>query len=330
MRILISVFLFIIFTVSSVYGDVSVKIRDIAVVDGVRENQLFGFGIVVGLQGSGDSRNFSITNESIKNLMKNLGLEGDDYRSQNSAAVMVTATLPPFARAGDNIDVTVSSIGDARSLEGGVLVQSILRGADNRGYVAAQGQVTVPKSPGNARGVNTVGRIVNGGIVEQELAPGIMVDNTISLTLNRFNFSLANSVINVIKDNFPESDPVLADTGNIRVTVDNEMSMVEFISEIENLEVVPSSKSVVVIFERDATIASGGSVKISEAMVSREGITVEIGEGREGSAHHIESGATVKDLVDAMNATGASTIDIIVILKALKESGALHAELIVR
>ena len=326
-------FILIIFTIalsfSAVYSDTSVRIRDIAVIEGFRNNQILGFGIVVGLSGSGDSRNFNITGESMKNLMNNMGLSADDFTSQNTAAVMITGTLPPFAKPGDQIDVTVSSIGDARSLRGGVLLQSVLKGADNTGYVAAQGRISVPDSPVRGRGVETVGRVINGGIVEREISPGIISGDTISLSLNRFNFSLASSVIQVIRDEFPESDPVLTERGDISLNADRDIPLVEFVARVENLEVIPSSKSVVVIYEYDATVASGGTVRISGAMVSREGMTVEIG-GRERGAHHIEGGATVKDLVDALNATGASTVDIIAILKALKESGALHAELIVR
>lgn len=321
----------LIFTASGfLHGEVSVKVRDIAVIDGLKENQVFGFGLVVGLQGTGDSKNFTLTNSLLKNLMKNMGLEGDNFISKNAAAVMITAVLPAYSRIGDKFDVAVSSIGDAKSLEGGMLIQSVLRGSDNISYAAAQGALIVSSSKGGGKSVKTAARVAGGGIIEREIKPEPVTDGNVFLTLRSFDFTVADSVIKAVKDKYSATDPKLTDSGKIQIIYDGRVPLAEFISTIESIEVAPSTRSIVVIYERDATVAAGGEVKISEAMVCREGITVEIGSGKKGSAHHIQGGATVKELVDAMNATGATTRDIILILKALKESGALHAELVVR
>jgi flagellar P-ring protein precursor FlgI len=322
------------------YGsaEVSVKIKDISFIDGLKENQVYGYGLVVGLPGTGDSRKTPLTKASLKNLLKNLGMEGDDVTSANTAAVLVTAKLPPFVRVGDRIDVTVSSIGDASSIEGGILVQSPLRGADNIIYAVAQGSLSVPRIKNERRAIRTMAHVPGGAVVEREIRPEIVFRDKddenrfyIFIVLEKWDYTMANSVIKAVASKYPESKPVMVNSGKIQLTLMKDVSLPEFISSIENIEITPAYRAKVVVNERDGTIVTGGEVKISAAMVSREGLTVEIREtGKKISASALSETATVKDLVDSMNATGATTVDIISILKALDASGALHAELIVR
>ena len=320
-------------------AEVSVKVKDISYIDGLKENQVYGYGLVVGLPGTGDTRKSPLTKSSLKNLLKNLGMEGDDITSANTAAVLVTGRLPAFVRVGDRIDVTVSSIGDAKSLEGGILVRSPLRGNDGAVYAVAQGTLLVPRIKNERRTVRTVAQIDGGAVVEREIYPEIVFrdkddredENKIFIVLREWDYTVGNSIIKAVANKYPESKPALAPGGRIQVTLVKNISIPEFISTIENIEVAPAYRAKVVVNERDGTIVTGGEVKISAALVSREGLTVEIKEtGKKVSASEMKDSATVKELVDSLNATGATTVDIISILKALEASGALHAELIVR
>ncbi len=319
-------------------AEVSVKVKDLSYIDGLKENQIYGYGLVVGLAGTGDTKKSPITKSSLKNLLKNLGMEGDDITSANTAAVLVTAKLPAFVRVGDRVDVTVSSIGDAKSLEGGILAQSPLRGADNAVYAVAQGTLAVPRIKNDRRAVRTVGQISCGAVVEREIHPEIVFRDRddeqkrfIFIVLKEWDYTVGNSIIKAVAGKYPESSPVLASGGRIQVRLIDSVSIPEFISTIENIEITPAYRAKVVVNERDGTIVTGGEVKLSAAMVSREGLTVEIRDtGKKVSAAELRDSATVKDLVESLNATGATTADIISILKALETSGALHAELIVR
>jgi len=336
---LISAFVVMLAAVSA-YPEVTVKIRDLASIDGFRENQVLGYGLVVGLQGTGDTKSV-LTDSSLRNMLKNLGLNSDDpFVSKNTAAVVVTAKLPPFARIGDRVDVMISSIGNAKSIDGGVLVQSPLKGADDKIYVVAQGPLSISKSSKGEKGVRTVARIVNGGIVERAVEPDFITDNKIALVLHEWDFNVAAQMIKSIGELYAASSPAMEKGGKIRLSIPKDVPVTEFISKIEELDVTPVRSARVVISERDGTIVTGGEVKISEVMVSREGLTVQISaakggqkdasSARKGSVMHMKDMGTVKDLVDALNFAGASTRDTIAIFKALKDSGALHAELIVK
>ncbi len=323
----------------SVHAEVSVKIKDISFIDGLKENQVYGYGLVVGLQGTGDTKKSPLTKSSLKNLLKNLGMEGDDITSANTAAVLVTARLPAFVRVGDRIDVTVSSIGDAKSIEGGILIQSPLRGGDGAIYAVAQGTLSVPRIKNERRAVRTVAQIDGGAVVERQIYPEIVYRDKddqedrdkIFIVLREWDYTVGDSIIKAVANKYPESKPVMASGGRIQVSLLKDISIPEFISTIENIEITPAYRARVVVNERDGTIVTGGEVKVSAAMVSREGLLVEIKEtGKKVSASELKDSATVKELVDSLNATGATTSDIIALLKALEASGARHAELIVR
>ena len=328
--LLVVLLLSIILPLSYGYSEIRIKIRDIAFIDGLRGNQVFGFGLVVGLQGTGDSKS-ALTKSSLKNLLQNLGLEQEGFDTRNVAAVLITGRLPSFMRVGDKIDVTVSSIGDAKSLEGGILIQSPIKGADDRIYVVAQGPLSIEGAQKRGRAIKTVARITNGGIVVKEIEPDIVVDNSISLVLKNWDFSAANKIMKAVSEKYPESIPAISRGGRIRINVPKDMNIIEFVSTIENLEITSVSSSRVVVNEKDGTIVMGEDVKISEVVVSRDGITIKAeGSENKGSAALLKEASTVKDLMDSLNYIGASTHDIISILKALKEAGSLHADLIIQ
>lgn len=311
------------------FGEVTVKIRDLTHLDGLKENQVFGFGLVVGLPGTGDSKS-SLTRTSLKNFLKSLGMEADKFVSKNSAAVLVTATLPPYVRVGDHIDVRVSSIGDAKSLAGGVLVQSPLKGADNRVYAVAQGSLQMNR-PATGKEISTVAVISNGAVVERNITPDILFNKqNIQLVLKNPDYGVADRIIKAIEKKYKDIKPELTREGKIRVPIVKDVSLQEFISTIQELQVKAGNRARVVVNERNGTIVAGGDVRISQSLVSREGLMVQIGEQKKKAVSLIKDSSTVKELVDALNGIGASTRDIIAILKALKTAGSLHAELIVK
>jgi len=319
-------------------GEVSVKVKNISFIDGYKTNQVYGYGLVVGLQGTGDSKS-SLTRNSLKNLLSSMGLQDTEPVIKNTAAVIITATVPPNLRIGEKVDVSVASVGDAKSLAGGVLVQSSLRGGDGEVYVVAQGKISLPANgnTGNTRNaIKTSGNIAGGGIVERDIKPEFIfktADNKdcIYLVLSKWNYSTADKLIKALKEKLSNSEITLGENGKISITIDDSIPLSEFISSIEDIEVVPEIRATVVVNEKDGTIVTGGNVIISEAMVSRKGMTVQIdNSNKKYSASVLRDSSTVKDLVDSLNAVGANTEDIIAILKALKDSGALHADLIIK
>ncbi len=332
--------LFIIFLIlgimviqGNLHSTITVKIKEIAYIDGLKENQVFGFGLVVGLQGTGDVKSV-LVESSLKSLLKSIGIsEEEKYKSKNIAAVLLTANLPAYVRVGDRVDVVVSSIGDAKSLEGGTLIQSPLVGGDGRIYVAAQGALSFA-SPKGGRKIRTSASVVNGGIVERALEPNIVANNAFVLVLKDWDYTVANNILKAISGKYQESKPEIINNGRIRILLPQNINIAEFISSIENIEIAPSSGARVVVNEKDGTIVMGGDVKISEVVVSKDGLTVKV-ESKKGKSDNANSAllkeaSTVKDVVDSLNYIGASTQDIISILKAIKEAGALHANLIIK
>lgn len=317
------------------YAEIPVKIKNLSFIDGYKPNQVYGYGLVVGLAGTGDSKS-NLTKSSLKNMLNSIGIQDNNPSTKNTAAVMISATIPPHLRIGEKLDVYVSSVGDSKSLIGGILIQSPLKGADGNIYVVAQGKLSFPAGEDRRSGVKTSGIISSGGIVEKEIKPEFIVktaDNrdAINLVLNRWDYSTADKMIKALKKKLKKSEITLSENGKITVTIDTEIPLSEFISNMENVEIVPENTAIVVVNERDGTIVTGGNVTISEAMVSKKGMMIQVeNSDKKINAAYIKDAATVKDLVDSLNAVGATTEDIISILKALKDSGALHAELIVR
>ncbi len=320
--------LFLLTTASN--SQVPVKIKDLAVFDGIRSNHIFGYGLVVGLQGTGDSKSH-LAGTTLSNFLKNAGIDAEMTVTKNSAAVLLTAELPPFAVTGEKINVTVSSIGDAKSLEGGTLIQSQLGASDGNIYAVAQGKLSIQGAANNRRGVKTTAVVMQGGVIERNVAARIINENSVSLVLNDWDYTLAERIIKGIEKKYPDSKPQITADGKIQLSLSANIPPQEFLGTLENIEVVPSYKARVVINEKDGTIAAGGSVRLSEAMVSVNGLVVDIeGSSRKGSTAYFGNTTSVRDLVEALNSVGAETSDIISIMKSLKAAGALHAELIIR
>lgn len=342
----------IILFISPILSEEGVRLKDLGRIQGVRTNQLIGYGLVVGLPGTGDSRS-RLASESMQNLLGSLGqdLEDPGNHARNVAAVLVTAEIQPFSRRGDRIDVTVSSIGDARSLEGGILVQTPLYAGNREIYAVAQGVLSSGGSSSRNRfsqAHNTVGTVMNGGQVEREIGADFLENRRVRVNLNRFDFQLLNDTRNKILERFP--DIMVAVDGNaVVVDIPEDSDPVSFIAELENIRVQPQYRARVVINERSGTIVMGGDVRIDPVAVSRGGMQLYITEERRQEEYQgiyvprilteeernqrqetrELSGATISEIIEALNAMGASVADIIAILEALKDSGALHAELVV-
>ncbi|WP_078571497.1 flagellar basal body P-ring protein FlgI [Thioclava sp. F36-7] len=341
-----------------------VRIKDIASFEGVRENQLVGYGLVVGLNGTGDTLNGSpFTKKSIEGMLERLGvgnLSGDAIKTKNTAAVMVTAKLPPFARRGSTIDVTISSLGNADSLRGGTLIVTPLVGADGEIYAVGQGPISVAgySAKGNAAsivdGVPTVARMENGAIVEKEIAFELNSMSSVRLSLREPDFTTASRVAGVINDKLGHNTAQMLDPSTIEVQAKGKYGVPELLAMIENLPVTPDSVAKVVVDEKSGTIVIGSNVRIDQVAISQGGLTVKVKESYAVSQPKpISIGETVvvpetdvqveerntqfsvlqggdvslQDLVDGLNAIGVGARQTISILQAIKAAGALHADL---
>ena len=313
---------------------VEVRIKDITLIPEATSNQLLGFGVVIGLPGTGDSTQLITAKQMLTNLlnrMEDIRLNPDDIsRAENIAAVIVTADLPAFAKEGDRIDVTVSSIGDAEDLKGGTLLMSRLLGADGNVYVTAQGAVvvTLPKGP-RVRNAPPTGKISDGGLIVRSLAADFDNLEAISLRLNHPYFNTTSLIAKKINETFWNGIAEPIDLGTVNVNVPEAYRgserLVNFISTIGELRVQPDTKATVVISETTGTIVIGERVSISTFAVSYgEGdLTITINKMPPGET-------TLDDVVNALQAAGATTQDLIEILKLMEQAGALHATLIIK
>jgi len=346
--------------VSDVYA-LSVRIKDITTVKGVRENQLVGYGVVVGLKSTGDnSRSTQITNQL---LLQNLGTvipQSNYIQKGSTAAVIVTATVPPFAKNGDKIDVVVSTMADAKSLEGGVLVQTHLRAPNGEIIATAQGPVTVGGASAEAgsnstrTSITTTGRVPQGGIVERDINTEIGDDQTVTLSLLKADYTMASRVAQEVSSKVSPAKAI--DGGSIQILIPDRYlnDRISFLSIIENLRVnATGDKAKVVINERTGTVVIGSEVKLLPAAVAHGNITVSVSskfdvsqpnpfaggstvgientqidiEEEQGSLVHLTENNTLNDLVEALNSIGVAPIDLISILQALREAGSLQAEI---
>ena len=347
----------------------SARIKDLSSIEGVRSNQLIGFGLVIGLTKTGDSAvNVFFSIQAIASMLKKLGVTVPPDRIgqlqfKNVATVIVTPALPAFAKQGDNIDVTVSSLGDAKSLQGGTLLMTPLKGPDGSTYAVAQGPLSIGgfSVQGAARGVQknhlTVGRIANGGQVEKEIKYDFNSKNKIVLALKKTDFTTASRISQAINNDMKEIVSSIVNGGAVQVKVpklykDNTSS---FVTRIENLDVTPDSEAKVIIDERTGTIVMGENVKISSVAVAHGALFVQIkeeevvsqppplapesaktvtlsrtrvaaGEG-EDKLLIIPKSISLGDVVKGLNSIGVTPRDLISILQAIKASGALHARL---
>ncbi len=356
MKILISVLCMSVIFVNFSYS--SVRIKDIASVEGARDNQLFGYGLVVGLNGTGDDTD--MTKQSVVNLLKKMGIELNlqDINTDNIAAVIVTANIPPFIKPGERIDVQVSSIGDADSLQGGTLLQTPLQGADGRVYAVAQGAVSIGgfevgrQAARLQKGFPTVARIPNGAIVEEEIPVNMVEKGVLRINLNYPDFTTSLRVSDVINKKWKSNISLPVDSSTVKIDVPPEYTrnIVKFISEIESLTVEPDKVSKVVINERTGTIVFGGDITISPVSIAHGGLTIKIkptykvvqpepfsngqtailpGTQLEVTEKEvmIHKVPTTQDVVEVLNFLGVKSTDIIAILQALKASGALLADI---
>ena len=323
-----------------------VRLKDLARIQGVRTNQLIGYGLVVGLPGTGDTRS-TLASTSIQNLLGNLGqnFSEKELRARNIAAVIVTAEIPAFARKGDRINVTVSSIGDAKSLENGVLIQTPLQAGNDKIYAVAQGVISATdRRNKNDDAGRTVGVVLNGAMVEKDLQESLFQSREIRIQLKSFDFTTLDRVHKKVQSAFPELKAGI-DGSSVVITVPENEEPVAWIARVEQLRVQPSYPARVVINERTGTIVMGGEIRVDPVAISRGGIQLQINASREayqgvyvappaGNEKAREttqefSGASIAEIVEALNEMGATVQDIISILEALRDSGALHAELVV-
>lgn len=340
-----------------------VRLKDIAQIYGARSNQLIGYGLVVGLEGTGDSKGTTFTTQSVANMLQRFGITvpAAQMKVKNIAAVIVTADLPPFARRGSRIDVVVSSIGDARSLQGGTLLQTPLMGADGSVYAVAQGTISVGGFGASAGGSSqqknhlTVGRIPTGAIVEREVSASIANGDSVLITLNAPDFTTATRVAAAIRQKFPQTLPKALDAGTIRIELSGEdrEDAVTLIAALQEITVQPDTPARVVINERTGTVVLGGNVKLSAAAVAHGNLTVRIEAKTDVSQPNplspgttvavtrrdvkateqaerliaLPESVSVEQLVKALNTLGVSPRDLMSILQALRSAGALHADI---
>lgn len=349
-------------------GATPVRLKDLVEFDGVRGNDLVGYGLVVGLNGTGDGiRNAPFTEEIMSNILERLGVNvtGEQFRPKNVAAVFVTATLPPFARAGSQIDVTVSAIGDADSLLGGTLIMTPLNAADGEIYAVAQGAIIAggALAEGDAasvvEGVPTAGVIPAGARVEREIEFELASLTTMRLALRTPDFTTAGRIEQAINRHFGGPVSIMLDSGTVQVDVSatQTASTAHAIGRIENILVEPERRARVVVDQRSGTIVMGEDVRISRVAVSQGNLTLRIDETpvvaqpnpfasgdtivvpRTRAAieeepgiglAEVAEGTSLSEVVAGLNALGVSPRDMIDILKAIKAAGALHAEFVVR
>jgi flagellar P-ring protein precursor FlgI len=341
----------------------AVRIKDITDIKGVRQNQLVGYGLVVGLDGTGDGKKAIFTIQSMTSMLEKMGLtiHPEEIDVNNVAAVMVTADLPPFARAGSRIDVIVSSIGDAKTLQGGTLIFTPLRAADGQVYAVAQGPISIGGfSAGGAAGkvqknFPTVGRVVNGALIEREIPYDFNQKRTFSLALHTPDFTTAYRVAEAVNRALYEQLAHTKDAGTIEVKVPEKHlgNIVELVTLIEGLDVNPDRPAKVVINERTGTVIMGEEVKISTIAIAHGNLSIEVKEAEyvsqplplsegetvvspeteiavsEGQSQLflMESEVDIGKVVRALNALGVSPRDLITIFQAMKAAGALQAEL---
>ena len=340
------------------------RIKDLADIEGVRGNALIGYGLVVGLNGTGDSGTSSpFTINSITALLERLGVnvraDISKMKPKNIAAVMVTAELPAFARPGQQLDITVSSIGDSKSLRGGTLLVTPLLGGDGNPYAVAQGGLSIGGFAAGGKGANTTknhptaGRVPNGARVERAAPHGLYADQEqVILSLHRPDFTTARTMQNAINAKLGDGMARATDSGTIKVMNPNG-NAIELIADLEQIDIAIDHQAVVIVDERTGTIVMGQEVRIDKVAVAHGNITVSVVENPEVSQPNAFAGGktakvdrtkvdvsedeaklvvlpkqvSLSELVNALNAVGATPSDLIAVLQAIKAAGALHADL---
>ncbi len=340
----------------------AVRIKDIATFSGVRDNQLIGYGLVVGLGGTGDKTNTVFTQSSIANMMDRMGIgvDASQLKVKNVASVMVTARMPVSAKPGSRLDVTISSVGDATSLLGGVLLQTALKGVDGKTYMIAQGSLTVGgfSVDGAAaraqKNVTTVGFIPGGGIVERGIPFEFNDQNSLTLNMRTADFSTSQKISERLNTVMGGPFTKATDASTVQITIPPQFknNLVPLMASLENIEITPDAPAKVVVDEKTGTVVLGRNVRISQAAVAHGNLQITVQETEQVSQPGpfsqgqtvvtpetninvreenrrlmMVEGATLQELVDGLNAIGATPRDLISILRTLQVSGALYAEL---
>lgn len=340
----------------------AVRIKDIASFSGVRDNQLVGYGLVVGLSGTGDKKDSAFTMRSMVNMLDKMGVsvEMNKMKPKNVAAVMVTARMPVSAKPGTQLDVTVSSLGDSTSLLGGVLIQTPLKGVDGKVYALAQGALTVGgfsitgTQAQAQKNISTVAQVPGGAIVERAVPFEFNSQDALTLSMHSPDFSTTNQVVERINKALGGTFARSVDGGTITLDIPSDFrgNIVPLMASLENIEVTPDTAARVVVDEKTGTIILGRDVRISRVAVAHGNLQVLVSENQDVSqpgpfsggstvvtpstdiATHEErrnlnvlEGATLQELVDALNSVGATPRDLISILRSMKAAGALHAHL---
>lgn len=320
------------------------KIGNITSIYGAMSNPIVGYGLVVGLDGTGDQWGVNVTQQSIVTMLSKLGINTDQaslYEIRDTAAVMVTAELPPFAIPGQKITVTVGSIGNAQSLQGGILLMTSLKGPNGKVYALAQGSVStggnvstdnVLPLPGYipvSQNFQTSGIIDNGGIIEKGVSIGLNSFNSIRLILKNPSFTTASRVASAINAKFGKgiSKPLNSTQVEVLVPAQYKGNVAEYVSIVNAISVKTHSRAVIVINERSGTVVMGGNIEINPVAISNRNITLKINKKRVPNTFFLKNGLTVTQLVKALNAVGASTSSIVSILESIKAAGALSAQI---
>ncbi len=344
------------------------RLRDLVDVGGARENQLVGYGIVTGLSGTGDDVSVPFTAQTVLSLLRRLGVQVDpnQLRLRNVAAVIVTAQLPAFAKQGTKLDVTVSSIGNARSLSGGTVIQTLLKGADQKTYAVAQGSVIIggfeakgASGSSVSKGTTTAGRVPEGAIVEREVVANLVEGGALKLELRTPGFTVASRIAEAVNVKFAGTAAAI-DGGAVKVRVPPgfETRIVDLVAQLEDIEVTPVRRARVIINERTGTIVAGGDVRLSPVAVMHGSLTIVIKEtpmpsqptapfGRGGSTVvvprsevrtsepgramvYVPPAPTLADVASALSSLGLSPRELAGVLQALRAAGALEAEMVVQ
>lgn len=338
MRYMLGIFCFMIAFSASAYAE---KIGDLTNIAGVRDNQLMGYGIVIGLNGTGDKGGSKFTAQSMANMLEtmNVKVTADDIKSKNVAAVMVTASLPPFARQGDRIDIKISSIGDAKSLQGGTLVMTPLNAVDGQIYAVAQGAISVGK------GDTLVSGTINGGaIIEKEVIYNLANQKSTTLSLKKSDFQNAIKVQNKINEVFGDNAAQAMDSRTIKISKPSNLSMIEFLALVQEVDIQYSSRERIVIDEKSGTIVSGLGISVQPIVLTHGDLTLKITNELDTNNQSVSIDSmtldtqtntlssngkmpTVASVVRALQRLGASPQSVISILETMKRSGAIAADI---
>jgi len=350
--------LVLVFLVTVVFGTISggTRLKNLTYVKGVRSQQLIGYGIVVGLGGTGDGQGALFTLQSISNMLGQMGIKVDakKLKLKNVAAVMVTSSLPPFAESGSRLDVTVSSLGDAKSLQGGTLLMTPLKAPDGKVYVVAQGEISIGGHGAGGKTKNhlTVGRVAEGGLVERNIESPFVKKESVTLVLKESDFSTAYKVADSINRYFARELAMAKDGREIEVKLQPGFTPIKMVAFLEQIEVTPDKRAVIVLNERTGTVVMGGDIVVRPTAISHGNLNITVkkdpfvsqpgpfsgGNTVEGETESTEieeedrklnlvKGGKIADLVEGLNSLGVSPRDLIAIIQALKKAGAIDADI---